>query len=72
VRGNPADPTLPQSLKSVRIIAFAFYDAGVTESPNRGTKTFDRFVPNAEGFGQSMFQDFALGIERLSGPVAES
>ncbi len=41
----------PQSLKSVRIIAFAFsLDGGVSEAVDRGAQTFDRFVSNPEGF----------------------
>ncbi len=38
---------LPQSLKSGRIIAFAFLlDGGVSEAAYRGAQTFDRFVAN--------------------------
>jgi hypothetical protein len=34
----------PQSLKSVRIIAFAFFlDGGVSEAADRGAQVFDRF-----------------------------
>jgi hypothetical protein len=41
----------PQSLKSVRIIAFAFLlDGGVSEAAYRGAQTFDRFVSNPESF----------------------
>jgi hypothetical protein len=58
----------PQSLKSVRIIAFAFFlDGGVSEATYRGAQTFDSFVANPEGFRQGMFQGFALGIEGLLG-----
>jgi hypothetical protein len=58
----------PQSLKSVGIIAFAFFlDGGVSEAAYRGAQTFDRFVANPEGFRQGMFQSFALGIE---GPLS--
>jgi|ERR1700730_17525555 len=58
----------PQSLESVRIIAFAFFlDGGVSEAAYRGAQTLDRFVSNPEGFRQGMFQGFALGIERLLG-----
>jgi hypothetical protein len=58
----------PQSLKSVRIIAFAFFlDGGVSEAAYRGAQTFDRFVADPERFPQGMFQDFALGIEGLLG-----
>jgi hypothetical protein len=48
----------------VRIIAFAFFlYGGVTKSTDRRTQTFDRLVPHPQGFGQSMFQGFALGIK---------
>jgi hypothetical protein len=58
----------PQSLKSVRIIAFAFFlDGGVSEAAYRGAQTFDRLVTNPEGFRQGMLQGFALGIEGLLG-----
>jgi hypothetical protein len=51
----------PQILKSVRIIAFAFFlDGGVPEAAYRGC-----FVANPEGFRQGMFQGLALGIKRL-------
>jgi hypothetical protein len=54
----------PQSLKSVRIIAFTFFfDGGVSEAAHGGAQTFDRFVANPEGFRQGMFQGFALRIE---------
>ena len=53
----PPDPTLPQSLKSVRIIAFAFIlNGSVTEPAYRGGETFDRLVSNLEGFRQRVFQ----------------
>jgi hypothetical protein len=49
--------SFPQSLKSLRIIGFAFFlDGGVAESAYRGTQTFDRVVPHPERFRQSMFQ----------------
>jgi hypothetical protein len=58
----------PQCLKSVRIIAFAFFlDGGVPEAAHRRTQTLDRLVPEVQGFGQSMFQDFALCVECLPG-----
>ena len=50
----------------MRVIAFAFFpDGSVPESAYRGTQTFDRLVPNPEGFRQSVFQDFSFGIESL-------
>jgi hypothetical protein len=59
---------LPQCLKSVRIITFAlFLDGGVPKATYRRTQTFDRLVPNPERFRESVFQDFALGIECLLG-----
>src|ERR1700692_3273108 len=58
----------PQRLKRVRIIALTFLpDGRVPKAPYRGAKTFDRLIPNPEGFRQSVFQDFALGIEGLLG-----
>jgi hypothetical protein len=52
----------------VRIIASAFFfDGCVPESAYRGTQRFDRLVPNPEGFGKSMFQNFTLRIECLLG-----
>jgi hypothetical protein len=58
----------PQRLKSVRIIASAFFLEGcVPKSADRGTQTFDGLVPNPEGFGQSMFQNFSLGFECFLG-----
>jgi hypothetical protein len=54
----------PQSLKSVRIIVFAFwFDGGVPKAADRGAQTLYGLVSNPEGFRQSMFQGFALGIE---------
>ena len=54
----------PQSLKSVGIIAFAFFlDGGVSEAAHRRTQALDRLVPEVQGFRQSVFQDFALCIE---------
>jgi hypothetical protein len=66
---DPApDLIFPQRLKSVRIIASAFFLEGcVPKSADRGTQTFDRLVPNSEGFGQSMFQNFSLGFECFLG-----
>jgi hypothetical protein len=66
---DPApDLIFPQRLKSVRIIASAFFLEGcVPKSADRGTQTFDRLVPNPEGFGQSMFQNFSLGFECFLG-----
>jgi hypothetical protein len=59
---------LPQCLKSVRIVAFAFFfDGGVAKSAYRGAQTFDRLFPEVQGFRQSMFQNFALGIKGLLG-----
>jgi hypothetical protein len=63
----------PERLKSVRIIAFAFwFDGGVPKAADRGAQASDRLVSNPEGFRQSLFQNFALGIECLSGPGTES
>jgi hypothetical protein len=42
----------PQSLKSVRIVAFAFFlYRSIAEAAYRGTQPFDGLVPNQEGFG---------------------
>jgi len=58
----------PQCLKSVRIIAFAFFlDGGVSKAAFCGAETFDGIVPNPERFREGVFQDFALCIERLLG-----
>jgi hypothetical protein len=43
--------------------AFAFFlDGGVPKSAYRSTQTFDRLIPDPEGFRQSVFQDFSFGI----------
>jgi hypothetical protein len=58
----------PERLKSVRIVAFAFCLYGsVPKVAYRRTQTFDGFVSNPEGFRQTMFQGFAIGIECLLG-----
>src|ERR1700730_17034873 len=60
--------SFPKRLKSVRIIAFSFFLYGsVPKAAYPGAQAFDRVVPDAEGFRQSMFQDFALRIECLLG-----
>jgi hypothetical protein len=41
-----------------------------SKSTYRRTQTFHRLVPNPEGFRQSMFQGFALGIKSLLARVA--
>jgi hypothetical protein len=52
----------------VWIVAFTFcLDGRITKSPNRGAQAFDGFVPAAEGFRQSMFQGFALGVVLWAG-----
>jgi hypothetical protein len=56
----------PQCLKSVRVIAFAFFLDGCVRKPShRRTQTFDRLVSEAEGFRQSMFQNLAFRINGL-------
>jgi hypothetical protein len=58
--------SFPQSLKGVGVIAFALLlDDGVLKSADWRTQTLDRLIPNPERFRQSVFQDFALGIECL-------
>jgi hypothetical protein len=65
--------SLPKRLKSVRIIAFAFFlEGSVPKWAYGGTKVFDRLVPNPEGCGQSIFQNLSVRIKRLCGPVVES
>jgi hypothetical protein len=60
--------SFPQSLKSVRIIRFAFFlDGSIAKAAYQDTQTFDRLAPDVEGFRQSVFQGFALGIECLLG-----
>jgi hypothetical protein len=59
---------LPQTLKSVRVIAFAFwFDGRVAKSAERGAEAFNRLVPEVQRFRQSVFQGFPLGIEGLLG-----
>jgi hypothetical protein len=49
-------------------IAFAFFlDGGVPKAADGSTQTFDRLIPDPEGFRQSVFQDFSFGIERSLG-----
>src|SRR5271166_7198676 len=58
--------SLPQRLKSVRIISFAFLlDGSISKAAHRGTKTFDCIVPETKGFPQSVFQRFSFCIECL-------
>jgi hypothetical protein len=47
-------------------MGFAFwFDGRVAKPTDRGTKTLGRLVPAPERFRQSMFKNFALGIESL-------
>ena len=69
---NPNSAKDLEAFSSVRIIAFAlFLDGDVPKAADRGAQTFDRLVPEVQGFRQSMFQDLALGIKRLLGWVAQ-
>jgi hypothetical protein len=55
----------PQRLKSVLIIAFAFFlDGGVSKSAYRGAQALYCLVPNPEKFRQSTFRGFALWLDR--------
>ena len=53
---------MPEEHAGNRVFAF-FFDGRVPKAANRGAQAFDRLVPKPEGFSQSMFQDFSLGIE---------
>jgi hypothetical protein len=63
---SPPDPRLSTTPEERADNRF-FLDDRIPKAADRGAQTFDRFVPEAEGFRQSLFQSFALGVEGLLG-----